>query len=89
MLDKGSALSRPRGPSTCSNNIAPIRKAPIKINNKENMINPGNQWNDLPFKNNGIYPENETYIQQNLIKKPLISPVRSQFKNQIDNLYEQ
>jgi hypothetical protein len=34
MLDKGSALARPRAPSKFYTNLAPIRKAPIKPGNK-------------------------------------------------------
>lgn len=45
MMDKGSALSRPRAPSTFLIIPAPIRKVPVRTGgNKENMINPGNQW---------------------------------------------
>lgn len=45
MMDKGSALSRPRAPSNPPLTPAPIRKVPVRmVGNKENMINPTNQW---------------------------------------------
>ena len=53
MLDKGSGLSKPRAPSINIFIKAPIRKAPVKVNgNKENMINPPNQWGTNQLKIN-------------------------------------
>ena len=53
ILDKGSALSRPRAPSNLPITPAPIRKVPVRmVGNKENMINPTNQWAMGPLKIN-------------------------------------
>jgi hypothetical protein len=58
ILDKGSALSRPRAPSTFLMIAAPIRKVPVRVGgNKENMINPTNQWTVGPLKNNNNFED--------------------------------
>ena len=58
---------------------------PTTIPNKENMINPINQWIQQP--NNRNYDDGQQNKNVNMggdgVKKPLISPVRNPFKTQI------
>lgn len=69
---------RGRIPSIFLNNIAPIRKMPTKmIPNKENNGRVVQQTQDLML-------DNKMIIGTDKAKKPLISPVRNPFKNQIE-----